>query len=85
VTTVREVRVHAARGAISLAFNDTPFGAWDDKINSDTRIPPGMNMAPYFDRMAEYVVDALFPPDPLIDQAKVPGSLRSSEGPEIDG
>jgi hypothetical protein len=85
VTTVRQVRVQAARGAISLAFHDTPFGAWDDKINSGIRIPAGMNMAPYFDRMAEYVVDALFPSDPLIDQAQVPGPLRSSEGPEIDG
>lgn len=60
MTTVRESRLSAAREAILDAFHDTPASAWDGKLNSSVSIPPGMNMGPYFDRMAEAVVDALF-------------------------
>jgi len=70
--TVREVRVRAARNAIQRAFHDTPTSAWEGLLNSDAYIPPGMNMAPYFDRMAEAAVDALFTPDPSIDNIPVP-------------
>lgn len=55
----RELRVQAAREAILGAFHDTPASAWYGKLNSSISIPPGMNMGPYFDRMAEAVVDAL--------------------------
>jgi hypothetical protein len=52
--------VAKVRDAIQSAFHGTPSTPWEgDLFNSSVRIPPGMNMGPYFERMAEAAVDAL--------------------------
>ena len=61
MTTVREARVVAVREAIARAFFE----------NVPERVFPGANMGASFDRMAAAVVNALFLPDPLIDNAEI--------------
>jgi hypothetical protein len=69
MSTAREARIQAAEDAVETASDLGMMGLNGSEVT----------------RIANAVVDAFFPPDPLIDQAKVPGPLTTSEGPEIDG
>jgi hypothetical protein len=82
--TVRELRVQEARNAIQAAFHDTPTNAWDGLLNSSIYIPPGMNMGPYFDRMAAAVVDALFT-DRSMDHLTVPSPAEREAAEYLPG
>lgn len=61
MTTLREARVKAAREALELSIG---FGTSSD--------PPVVS----FDRVAEAVVDALFTPDPHLDNMQVPVKVQ---------
>lgn len=79
MTTVREARVEAARTAIHTAIQcsvDVRSETFVEITKDVWLVDGGVNLA----WLAEAVVDALFTPDPHLDNVEVPLKVREDDG-----